>query len=73
MFFGVDAYRFLPPSFFIANVVAGILLVPLLLLLTKRLSTRQRSRWYGRLANIIAGHSLTEALRQAEMIASFSK
>ncbi len=71
MFFGIDAYRYITPAFLEINLLAGVALIPLLLLAAKRVPVLNRGRWYERLADLIAGHSLTEAQRQAKAFADF--
>jgi len=71
MFFGVDAYRYLTPGFIWTNVLVGLALIPLLLLVSKRVHFAAQESWYGRLADVIAGQSLTDAQRQAKALADF--
>lgn len=71
MFFGVDVYRYLTPGFIWTNVLVGLALIPSLLLVSKRVQFAARESWYGRLADVIAGQSLTDAQRQAKALADF--
>jgi len=71
MVFGVDAYRYLTPGFIMANILAGLALIPLLLQVFKRFRFAAKASWYERLADVIAGQSLAEAQRQAHIIADF--
>ena len=71
MVFGVDAYRYLTPGFIVANLLAGVALIPLLLEVLKRFRFAAKASWYERLADVIAGQSLAEAQRQAQIIADF--
>ena len=69
--FGVDAYRYLTPGFIMANMLAGLALIPLVLQVLKTFRFAANASWYERLADIIAGRSLAEAQRQAQIVADF--
>jgi hypothetical protein len=71
MVFGVDAYRYLTPGFIVANMLAGAAFIPLLLQGFKRFRFAAKASWYERLADVIAGRSLAEARRQAQIVADF--
>ena len=71
MVFGVDAYRYLTPGFIMANMLAGLALIPLVLQVLKTFRFAANASWYERLADIIAGRSLAEAQRQAQIVADF--
>jgi hypothetical protein len=71
MVFGVDAYRYLSPGFIVANMLAGAALIPLLLQGLKRFRFAAKASWYERLADVIAGQSLAEAQRHANIVADF--
>jgi hypothetical protein len=71
MFLGIDAYSFLTPTFLWVNLLAGLAFIPLLLFVAKRAPLRNRGSWYERLADVIAGHGLIEAQRQARELANF--
>lgn len=71
MGFGVDAYRYLTPGFIMANMLAGLALIPLVLQVLKRFRFAAKASWYERLADIVAGRSLAEAQHQAQIVADF--
>ena len=71
MLFGVDAYRYLTPGFIMTNMLAGLALILLLLQVLKRFRFAAKASWYKRLADVIAGQSLAEAQRQADIVADF--
>ena len=71
MVFGVDAYRYLTPGFIMANMLAGLALIPLLLRVLKGFRFAAKASWYECLADVIAGQSLAEAQRQAHIVADF--
>jgi len=73
MFFGVDAYRFLSPQFIWMNMLVGLVLIPLLPLLMRRIRFASHGSWYGRLCDVIAGESLADAQRQARAFADFTR
>ena len=54
-----------------ANMLAGLALIPLVLQVLKTFRFAANASWYERLADIIAGRSLAEAQRQAQIVADF--
>jgi hypothetical protein len=71
MVFGVDAYRYFTPAFISVNMVAGLALIPVLLLVLRRFRFAVGGAWYEHLADVIAGQSLAEAQQQAQTVADF--
>ena len=67
--FDVDAYRVLSPAFLAVNLLAGLLAIPILMYAAKSLSATRADGVIQRLADIIAGRSLSEARKQAQDLA----
>ena len=65
--FDMDAYRFLSPLFMAANLIAGLLAIPLAIYAANRINSLSDSVFIQRLADVIAGRSLSEAKRQAQV------
>lgn len=74
MLFGIDAYRFLSAGVIAVNLLFGVAVIPAAIWMTKRFGHRfKRSGWMGRLADEIAGRSLSEAQRTVTEIVEFEK
>jgi hypothetical protein len=74
LLFGVDAYRFLSTTFIVVNLLFGLAIIPLAIWITRRLGHRiERSAFMRRLADEIAGRSLTEAQTYMAKLSDFEK
>ena len=71
MVFGMEAYRYFTPGFILGNIFTGVAMIPLLLLVLRKFRFAAGASWYQRLADVIAGQSLAEARRQADVVADF--
>jgi len=72
LFFGIDVYRYLSAGYILANLLLGIALIPLAIWLAKRYgSALKKSLFMDKLADAIAGHSLTAARNYAAMLSGF--
>jgi hypothetical protein len=72
--FGIDAYRFLSSTYIVVNLLFGLAIIPLAIWMAKRFDRRiERSALVGRLADAIAGRSLTQALAYLAKLSDFEK
>jgi hypothetical protein len=72
MLFGVDAYRYLSPGYILTNLLLGIALIPLVIWLAKRYkSALKKSRFMDKLADVVAGYSLTAARNYLAVLSDF--
>jgi hypothetical protein len=70
---GIDIYRFVSTAFLVVNLLIGLALIPTLSFLAKRIRFANQGSWYERLADSLAGRSLSEARRQAKALADFQQ
>ena len=74
LLFAVDAYRFLSTTFIVGNLLFGLAIIPISIWITRRFDLRiQRSVFMRRLADEIAGRSLTEAQTYAAKLSDFER
>jgi hypothetical protein len=74
LFFGVDAYFFLSTTFIGVNLLFGVALIPLAIWLAKRYGEAwEDSPLMHKLADTVAGRSLTEAQNYAATLSDFEK
>ena len=72
--FGVDLYAAASPAWILANVLFGLAVIPLAIILARRYGPRlERSSAMRRLADAIAGHTLTKALDSLDSIRRFEE
>ncbi|MFC6647210.1 hypothetical protein ACFQBQ_16860 [Granulicella cerasi] len=71
MVFGIDAHRFLAPTFIAINAIVGLAVVPILAIGLRSIRSAAGQSWYQRLADVIAGRSLAEARQQADILSEF--
>jgi len=70
--FGVDAYRVLGGAFLAANVVFGVAMIPVLLWIAQRMSTRaDRHPLLARFRDDLAGRSLSKAVAELAALRRF--
>ncbi len=70
--FGIDAFAVLSPAYIAANVLLGLLVIPLAIWISRRYAGRLRgSRFVQALAREIAGANLREALEYLDTIDRF--
>lgn len=70
--FGVDVYAAAAPSWFVANLLFGLAVIPVGMLLARRYGhVFERSSPARGIADLIAGHSLAEALDYLDTIRRF--
>ncbi len=74
LLFAVDAYRFLSTTFIVENLFFGLAFIPISIWITRRFGLRiQRSVFMRRLADEIAGRSLTEAQTYMAKLSDFER
>jgi hypothetical protein len=74
LLFGIDAYRYLSTGYILTSLLFGVALIPLAIWLTKRCkSALKKSRFMDKLADAIAGYSLTVARDYAATLSDFEK
>ncbi len=67
--FGIDAYRFLSTTFIAVNLLLGVAVIPLAIWIARRFE----HRFLRRLADEIAGRSLTEAQAHVAKLSDFER
>lgn len=72
--FGVDVYAIANPAWLAANVLFGLAVIPLAIFVARRYGARlNRSTMMRRLADAVAGRSLSEALASLDSIRRFEE